>query len=341
MRAVLYACLAVLLAQPAVAKGPKVAPEGPIWDTSPGFDFPNADKPDKMRRSLSGIACANEINGTRRCIAAFDEGGEARYAIIDGTRLVPQPEPIVLLPGKRELDAEAAAHDGRFVYITGSHSRHRDQCKANEDSRHVYRLEVQQDGRLEPSSQPVDDKGRLWRLMSTDKVLSPFVDKCLGEDGHGINIEGLAARNGQLYFGFREPAKDRTAYILRVAARALFEGGDLEPKLFTVVEVGKASGIRDLLAIPEGLLVLVGPDDDSKEGVPWWIGFWDASDASDKIELRPLAELKLPDVSGHDCQKEIKPEAMTLLSEGPDFRRMLILSDGLCDGGPLTFRIPK
>ena len=177
--------------------------------------------------------------------------------------------------------------------------------------------------------------------MSADKVFGPFVDKCLDKEGHGVNIEGLAARNDQLYFGFREPAKDRTAYILRVASRALFEGGDLMPRLITVVEVGKGSGIRDLLAVPEGLLVLLGPDDDSKEGVPWWIGFWDGNDAGGEIELKPLAELKLPKVGGHACHKEIKPEAMTLLTDGPDFRHILILSDGLCDGGPLSYRIPN
>jgi hypothetical protein len=340
MRAVLYACLAILLAEPVAAKMPERSPDGPIWDTSPGFDFPGADKPKNLRRALSGIACPSELSGPRRCIAVFDEGGEARYAIIDGIRLVPQPERIVLLAGKVELDAEGAAHDGHFVYVTGSHSRKRDPCIANAHSRHVYRLAVQPDGRVQPSSQPLDDDGRLWRLMSVNTVLGPFVNKCLGKDGHGINIEGLAARNDQLYFGFREPAKDRTAYILRVAAGALFEGGDLAPRLFTL-EAGKASGIRDLLAVPEGLLVLVGPDDDSKKGIPWWIGFWDGSDASASIKLKPLAELKLPAVTGDDCQKEIKPEAMTLLVDGPDFYRVLILSDGMCDGGPLTFRIPK
>src|SRR5262245_19084803 len=110
MRAALYACLAILIAQPAVAKMPERAPEGPFWDTSPGFDFPDADKPKKLRRSLSGIACPSELSGPRRCIAVFDEGGEARYAIIDGTRLVPQPERIVLLAGNGELDAEGAAN---------------------------------------------------------------------------------------------------------------------------------------------------------------------------------------------------------------------------------------
>ena len=280
------------------------------------------------------------MNGPRRCIAVFDEGGEARYVMLDGTRIMPQPEPIALLAGNGELDAEGAAMDGRFAYVTGSHSRKRDPCVANPDSRHVYRLALQSDGRVQQSSQPVDDQGRLWDLMSADPVLGPFVDKCLGKDGHGINIEGLAARNGQLYFGFREPAQRQKAYILRVAARPLFEGGDLAPRLFTL-DVGKASGIRDLLAVPEGMLVLVGPDDDSKKDVPWWIGFWDGNDANANITLRQLAELKLPEVNGDGCQKEIKPEAMTLLTDGPDFRRLLILSDGMCDGGPLAFRIRK
>ncbi|MFL5280152.1 MAG: DUF3616 domain-containing protein [Rhodopila sp.] len=340
MRATLYACLAVLLALPAAADSPKVTPEGPVWDTSPGFAFPGADKPKKLRRSLSGIACPSESNEPRHCIAVFDEGGEARYAIIDGTRFTPQPERILLLAGNGELDAEGAASHGGFAYVTGSHSRKREPCLPNPNSRHVYRLALQPDGRVQPSSQPVDDQGRLWRLLSANPTLGPFADKCLGKDGHGINIEGLAVRNGQLYFGFREPAQDKKAYILRVAARALFEGGDLAPRLF-ILEAGKASGIRDLLAVPEGLLVLVGPDDDSKKEVSWWIGFWDGSDASANIALRRLAELKLPAVNGDDCQREIKPEAMTLLADGPDFRRILILSDGMCDGGPLAFRIRK
>ena len=319
---------------------PKVAPEGPVSNTSPGFTFPNADKPKKLRRALSGIACPNELDGPRRCIAVFDEGGEVLYAMIDSMSMMPQPERILLLAGNGELDAEGAARDGNFAYVTGSHSRKRDPCVANPDSRHVYRLALQPDGRMQSSSPPVGDRGRLWRLMSASPVLGPFVDKCLGRAGHGINIEGLAARNGQLYFGFREPAQDRTAHILRVAARALFEGGDLAPRLFTL-EAGKASGIRDLLAVPEGFLILIGPDDDSKENIPWWIGFWDGSDARADITVRQLAELELPVVSGDDCQKEIKPEAMTLLADGPDFRRVLILSDGMCDGGPLVFRIRK
>src|SRR3954467_5496868 len=94
-------------------------------------------------------------------------------------------------------------------YVTGSFFRKRGSCDTNPDSRHVYRIALQPDGLVQPSSQPVDDQGRLWRLLSAIPELGPFADKCLGKDGHGLNIEGLAARNGQLYFGFREPAQHR------------------------------------------------------------------------------------------------------------------------------------
>ena len=42
-----------------------------------------------------------------------------------------------------------------------------------------------------------------------------------------------------------------------------------------------------------------------------------------------------------ECDKELKPEALTLLEETADQYRLLILSDGMCDGGPLAFKIPR
>jgi hypothetical protein len=38
---------------------------------------------------------------------------------------------------------------------------------------------------------------------------------------------------------------------------------------------------------------------------------------------------------------EIKPEAFTMRDDGPNFRRLLILSDGMCNGGGMSFKIPK
>jgi hypothetical protein len=58
-----------------------------------------------------------------------------------------------------------------------------------------------------------------------------------------------------------------------------------------------------------------------------------------------LATLNLDGVPPRPCPSrdttDRKPEAMTLLEDGSDFYRLLILSDGMCDGGPMSFVIPK
>jgi hypothetical protein len=53
-----------------------------------------------------------------------------------------------------------------------------------------------------------DDNGALWKLLTNHPVLKSFAGdgKCLGAPDHAANIEGLAAKDGMLYFGFREPA---------------------------------------------------------------------------------------------------------------------------------------
>src|SRR5882724_9778367 len=81
---------------------PKVAPEGARWSTGPGFKFDSRE--DKKRESLSGIACPSPSTSPRLCVAAFDEGGEARYVLIERDHLVPQPNRIVLLAEDQELD---------------------------------------------------------------------------------------------------------------------------------------------------------------------------------------------------------------------------------------------
>jgi hypothetical protein len=332
------------------AAPPTIGPEGPIWSAGAGFQFEG--HADEKRESLSGIACPPVSSAERRCVAVFDEGGEARYAVIAQNRLIPEPDRIVLLPGQGELDTEGAARDGDVVYVTGSHSPKRGNCQSNPDSRHVFRFKV--DGAnsraaLDGAGRPVDledDHLRLWTLMTTNQVLRPFAGdgKCLGKRDHAVNIEGIAAKGGMLYFGFREPAKHEHAYILPIPADALFAGPAPDSRPFTV-EVGRGRGIRDLLAVPEGVLLLIGPDDGS-EDTGWSVALWDGSGSSDDIRPRLLANLALgapapckPPSPGE--QAEVKPEALALIENGPDFWRLLILSDGMCDGGATPYRIPK
>jgi len=359
----MLASVAILVGTTAYADTdpPKARPEGAVWAVVPDFPFAGDDEDvAKKRRSLSGIACPPPAATARLCVAAFDEGGEVRYVIVDRDKLTPQADHIVLQDDNTELDAEGAARDGNTIYITGSHSppRKKKPCN-NPDSRHVYRFNVDgatghmiagAGGKPIP---PEDAKNRLWDALAENGTMKPFVGDglCLGDPDHAVNIEGLAAKSGVLYFGFREPAEDETAYIVTVRADDLFGPAKLTLGVHQF-HVGSGRGIRDLLAVPDGILMLLGPDDDKKNNQPdpvsWRIAFWDdAKSQAGVIKPRLLAELDLkglePNACGDDKKKrgDLKPEAMTMLENGTDFYRLLILSDGMCNGGPMSFRVNK
>jgi hypothetical protein len=332
----------------AAADPPAASPESVTWTVAGGFSFEK--KPAKTRESFSGIACPPPSGSPRRCIAAFDEGIEARYVTVDTGTFGPEPDRIVLLAGGKELDAEGAAREGDTVYVTGSQSPFRSPCAPRPDSRHVFRFKVDQEtgkATLDASGKPIDlqeDYGNLWKYMNKNDVLHKFIGnkKCLGKPDHAVNIEGLAARDGMLYFGFREPARGQHTYILPVKADELFSRAGIKNAEPIKIKVGSGSGIRDMLAVRDGFLLLIGPDDDNASGVGWSIALWDGSASKDPT---PLAALNLSGVQPRPCSlggsTDRKPEAMAVLEEGSDFYRLLILSDGMCDGGPMSFRVQK
>lgn len=377
-RAWLLVAAAFLLA-PGVAQArkaltvPTVQPSSGPWSSGDGFSFALGDRKEaQTRRSVSGIACNLNAAQQRVCLLVFDEGVEARYATLRNNALAVGPERVVLRSGGGELDAEGAATDGAYFYVTGSHSAKRADCRSNPHSRHVIRFRVDPaTGRGlrsppgDPSGALVDhgDSERLWSIMHALPELKAHVGegKCLGSAAparapalagrHGVNIEGLAVRNGRLYFGFRGPARNGQALVLAVDAEALFRGGDSSASLARI-EVGAGRGIRDMVAVQDGFLLLTGPDDDppGQERVNWAIAWWDGKSTTTvavpkflatldlgKVELR---ELKAGKANACD-DKEVKPEAMTVLEETALAYKLLLLSDGMCDGGALTFTVAR
>lgn len=338
---------------------PLVAAEGGPWDAGPGFDLEK-----KTRRALSGIACPANASGQKLCLAVFDEGGEARHLVIGDGSYAVDNEPVILLPGDVELDLEAAAADDGFYYVAGSHSAKRKDCANNPHSRHVMRLRVDPaTGRVlrDPVGDPNGalaghaDSGRLWAVMADEAGLKDHVGDhmCLGteppEEGphpagkRGVNIEGLAIKDGRLFFGFRGPAIDGTTKILSIGADALFGGADSVPKLSTIM-VGTGRAVRDLQAVSDGILVLAGPDDDeANQDAGWVVARLDARDVDmPDSRPRPLARLDLSSVAMRSCDKELKPEALAVVGDRPgEPYRVVVFSDGMCDGGPLGFTIPR
>ncbi|MDB5894162.1 MAG: hypothetical protein JWQ88_1693, partial [Rhodoferax sp.] len=332
---------------------PRVAPAGGIWPAGDGFAFQGKGK--KTRRAVSGIACAPDASNRRVCLLAFDEGVTMRFARIEDRQLRPEGPPLVLGREGDELDAEGAATDGRYFYVTGSHAVKRGDCQANPASQHVLR--IARDGRTGMAAAPlaVQDGGSLLPLV---RSLPPFDGPamrgaCLGEGG--IDIEGLAVWRGRLFFGLRGPTgPEGAAYIVSLEADAFFAGSDARPEVRRVV-VGAGRGIRDMVAVQDGLLLLAGPDDaTAHSGLPWQLLLWrtGSQETSPVVPSSPkgpatpvfpqaLAELDLSGVKLRGCDKEAKPEAITVLAETPARYQVLVLSDGLCDGGPMAFDIDR
>lgn len=351
---------AVTHAAPNAAPTTAITPTSAIWSSGNGFVFDlSKKKAIKTRQSLSGIACSLNAAQQRVCLMAFDEGAQARFATLGTNSLQPLPEPVVLRSGDGELDAEGAATDGQYFYVTGSHSAKRSSCKSNPDSRHVLRF--QRDPATGQALRTADgslagyaDSDRLWDILQAQPSLAAHVGerKCLGSEPppdapdlqgqRGINIEGLAVRDGRLYFGLRGPAQDGQAGVLAVDAQALFQGGDSHPALTQLV-LGNGRGIRDMLAVGDGFLVLAGPDDDPshQQSVSWTLSWWDGQPSASPVTPRALATLDLHSVTLRSCDKELKPESITLLAETPKAYQLLVLSDGMCDGGPLAFTVPR
>lgn len=344
---------------------------GPPADTEDGFTFNKKTK--KTRRSLSGIACPEGQGSKKLCLVVFDEEAEARYLKIGRGKYSADNERVVLGPEDTEIDAEAAATDGKYYYVTGSHSLGRKTCEVRPNTRQVIRFKMDPGtGRAvrDSAGQLVEyaSVANLWGIMETEPSLNSDAEYkfCLqAGEKRGIDIEGLAIRNNRLYFGFRGPTKDTEAKIMAVNAEPLFGNGDVNAKFFSVSLGENRRGIRDMQAVSDGILILAGPDDQtddpatlgaspgSKEILSangtkkqidrWIVALWDGNETHNGIiHARPLAELDLSTVEKRSCDTETKPEAMTVLSDeaGKPYK-ILILSDGMCDGGPLLFEVPK
>lgn len=346
-RHALFATLGLIIGAHAFAQppAPLLRPDGGFWEVGAGFEFAlKKSKALKTRRSVSGVACNRNAANERICLMAFDEGTQARYATVRPNQLVPDPQPVVLASGSEELDTESAASDGRYLYVAGSHSAKRSNCNSNPGSRHVFRLTLDPTtGRGQPES--LTESSRLWDIMATLPVLKDHVGErqCLGSEPseRGINIEGLAVRDDRLYFGFRGPVIDGEAWVLSVNSNALFDSADAAAQLNRVA-LGTHRGIRDMVAVDGGFLLLAGPDDGkTSQSLAWTISLWDGKNTEALVVPRLLATLDLSAVALRPCDAELKPEAISVLEESAHSYRVMVLSDGMCDGGPLSFTVPR
>jgi hypothetical protein len=270
---------------------------------------------------LSGAAVYRDL-----LVVTPDEGAELNVFRPDGAHYALLARPTLLEDADQEIDMEASAADGDELYVVGSHSMRRKkleegaQYKKNrkrltrvtphEHSYQLYRLQLDQTGAITAA-----DSISLSDILENDEVLAPYVD--IPGKENGVDIEGLARRDGRLFVGFRGPVL-RGNYVPVV----VFEFDNPDDYEVRYVQLA-GRGVRDLVAVDDGLLVVAGPVGDGDASYKLYL--WNGEDCIPGNADAPGA---LSEVGELPASAEIKPEGLALLGETPDHWELLTVSDG-------------
>jgi hypothetical protein len=289
-------------------------------------------------KQVSGIARA----GGDLLVICPDEGvrfdvlkadGETDYRLLNSIPLADDHG--------QELDLEGAAFDGESLYLVGSHSLARTKLepedsykknrkrlkkvKEDDDDRTrdvLIRASISDDGKLK-DSKPVS----LRKLLEKDPILKRFVD--IPSKENGIDIEGIAATEKHLYVGFRGPVLRGNYAPVMVLD---FDAPDDYELRF--VKLG-GRGIRDIAAVKDGFLLIAGPvgDGDSSFLLCYWNGK-DCLEGTDGKGGKVKVLGRLPSKPG-------KPEGLAVIKETDAQCSLMLVSDGVKDGGPTMLTIDK
>lgn len=201
---------------------------------------PDLSVSDDEATNVSGAACYVK-NGVRlSCLLVGDEVRYARLFSFDEKTLQPGRQ-IFLLPKRdaagrkfKEADAEAIAFDNGYYYLTGSHGLNKSGEK--QSSRYfLYRVKVD-DATGQPSdfglpdvaSSAVETSGNLEKLIDGNDNLNTHIAQIPGDEG--VNIEGIAVKDGKLFVGFRGPVVEKGAFIASLAVTDAFGNTPTNPK---------------------------------------------------------------------------------------------------------------
>lgn len=237
---------------------------------------------------------------------------------------------------RKEMDVEAITVDGDTVYVTGSHATPRRRIDEIDNSYEENRAILSANSRDDVEG--IDDTGwknakpreRLIRfdldesgqasnmqeisLAETfDRIdaLKPF--RQLPSKENGVDIEGLAIRDGKLFAGLRGPVfNGGYAVALRLDFEAIAGGSSkIGDKNVRFIQLG-GLGIRSLASVADGFLVLAGPVGDAPG--PYRLYLWDGEDMVPGAGS-PGGEIKL--LGAIETSAGAKPEGLIIFDENP------------------------
>lgn len=272
-------------------------------------------------------------------VVAGDEDDRVQVLKRDGDHYELLPDRAVVL-ADAEADIEGLACDRGTVFAVGSHAAKRPKLKETATpAENRARLEVIEPApaarcvlarfQLSPDGVPSGlERATLRPLIDASPVLRPFASIPCKENG--VDIEGLAVRDGRLFVGFRGPVLQ---HGLVPVLTCPFPGAGTQAETVYLALDGR--GVRDIEAVRDGFLVLAGPVNDAATG--FGLFHWNGQDCTPGTgaagRLRFLGPVPTPD--------EAKAEGLAVEKETDREYRVLVLFDGPKEGGPTRFRVAK
>ena len=319
---------------------------------------PFTDDKGHIATNISGLACTPADAASSSCLVIDDQGRFAQTArlknarIAAGARLAlvgakPSTDTIGRPPaqascsggvGKYEdIDGEAVAYSSPFFYIVGSHGCSRHSRKFRSSSFILAR--IPEAGVVSAISDPafsfdafsVQTTYRLSEALAAAPRIRDYFTRDL-TGANGLNVEGLVVSGGKLFAGLRAPTLDANAIIVSIDVDKLFDPvtsiSESDTRVISV-PLGPDRGIRDLAQLKDGrLLVLSGPAQEAE--LLYEIHILNVVDGSTALVGTLSALMEAP---------AAKAEALSVLSQRENVVDVLVMFDGIPNGGPREYRL--
>lgn len=345
---------------------------GSIFNANSGPVSPNALSPTRIYRvtnpltddkgrvavNVSGLACMQAEAGQSKCLVIDDEGRSAQIITIgDGTAAAgarlslvgkrPSNDTVGRPPSQincsggdgnfRNMDGEAVAYSSPFFYVVGSHGCSRHSNKFHGSAFVLARIpeakvagsSLDQTSLFDTSN--VQTTYRLSEALTAASEIRQYFAKDL-MSADSLNIEGLVVVGDKLFAGLRAPSLDGKAFVVAIDVDKLFDPSvsiaERDVRVFSL-PLGIGRGIRDLTKLSDGrLLVLSGPAQDLR--MPSEVHVFD---------LMNETSLLLGAISELGDAREAKAEAISVLSQHENNADVLVMFDGLENGGLREYRV--